>query len=257
MSAIISLFVVVLLSVLVARIGTVALVQTGLSHEAARFQANSAFLGVGFTTTEAESVVDHPVRRRILLLLMLLGNAGLIGVVASVMLTFLGVGGRQALTRAAALLAGLVLLWLAIRTPLVSRSMSALIGAALRRWTDLDARDYAALLNLSGDWSVDELRVRPDDWVCDCTLAELDLEHEGVLVLGIYRADGIFVGTPTGHTRVRVGDTLVVYGRGTLVAELDDRRAGPDGDRAHQESVAFERHLVESQTETDEGPDRS
>jgi hypothetical protein len=253
MSAIITLFVAVLLSILVARVGTIALVLTGLSHEAARFQAHSAFLGVGFTTSEAESVVGHPVRRRILLLLMLLGNAGLVGVVVTVLLAFLNAGGGQIVLRAVALLAGLGLVWLGVSTPWVNRRMSALIGRALRRWTHLDARDYADLLNLSGDWSVDELRVRSGDWVCGRTLAELDLEHEGVLVLGIYRADGGFVGTPTGHTPVREGDTLVVYGRGELVAELDGRPAGPAGDRAHQESVAFERRLVAVQTEQDEG----
>jgi hypothetical protein len=47
------------------RVATSALVMTGMARESARFQARSAFLGVGFTTGEAESVVDHPVRRRI------------------------------------------------------------------------------------------------------------------------------------------------------------------------------------------------
>ena len=37
-------------------------VATGTSSELARFQARSAFTGVGFTTSEAESVVLHPVR---------------------------------------------------------------------------------------------------------------------------------------------------------------------------------------------------
>ncbi|HEX6673604.1 MAG TPA: TrkA C-terminal domain-containing protein [Actinomycetes bacterium] len=253
MSAIITLFIAVLLSVLVARVGTIALVLTGLSHEAAKFQAHSAFLGVGFTTSEAETVVGHPVRRRILLLLMLLGNAGLVGVVVTVLLAFLNVGGGQVVLRAAALLAALLLVWLLVRSPWVNRRMGALIGHALRRWTHLDARDYADLLNLSEDWSVDELRVRSGEWLCGRTLAELDLEHEGVLVLGIYRADGSFVGTPTGHTPVRDGDTLVAYGRGELIAELDRRAAGPAGDHAHQESVAFERRLVAAQTERDEG----
>jgi hypothetical protein len=253
MSAIVTLFVAVLLSVLAARIGTIALVLTGLSQEAARFQAHSAFLGVGFTTSEAETVVGHPVRRRILLLLMLLGNAGLVGVVVTVLLAFLNVGGGQIVLRAAALLAALVLVWLLVSSPWVNRRMGALIGHALRRWTHLDARDYADLLNLSGDWSVDELRVRAGDWLHGHTLAELDLEHEGILVLGIYRADGTFVGTPTGHTRVRDGDTLVVYGRGELIAELDRRVAGPAGDHAHQESIEFERRLVAAQTERDEG----
>jgi hypothetical protein len=88
MLAAISLLVVLSLSILITRIATVALAHTGLSQETARFQARSAFTGVGFTTTEAESVDNHPVRRRILMLLMLLGNAGIVTAVASMMLTF-------------------------------------------------------------------------------------------------------------------------------------------------------------------------
>ena len=35
-------------------------------------------MGVGYTTTEAEDVINHPVRRRIILWLMTFGNAGII-----------------------------------------------------------------------------------------------------------------------------------------------------------------------------------
>jgi hypothetical protein len=48
----------ILLSLLVARVATVAFVLTGLSKEAAR----SVLSGTGFTTSEAEGVVGHPVR---------------------------------------------------------------------------------------------------------------------------------------------------------------------------------------------------
>jgi Trk K+ transport system NAD-binding subunit len=51
--AAVSVLVVLLVSLLVARVGTVALTLTGMSREAARFQARSAFFGVGFTTGEA------------------------------------------------------------------------------------------------------------------------------------------------------------------------------------------------------------
>lgn len=78
MAAIVSVLVILALSILVTRIATVALTHTGLSREAAAFQARSAFTGVGYTTTEAESTVTHPVRRRIIAALMLLGNLGII-----------------------------------------------------------------------------------------------------------------------------------------------------------------------------------
>ena len=51
------------MSLLVTRIASVALVLTGLSQEASRFQARSALACVGYTTHEAELIVNHPVRQ--------------------------------------------------------------------------------------------------------------------------------------------------------------------------------------------------
>jgi len=92
MISILSLLVIITLSILITRLATLALAHTGLSREAARFQARSAFTGVGFTTTESEKVVNHPVRRRILLLLMLLGNAGIVSAITSLLLGFMDSG---------------------------------------------------------------------------------------------------------------------------------------------------------------------
>jgi len=78
MIAIISLLMVLVFSLLITRIATIALTYTGLSRQSAKFQARSAFTEVGFTTSESEKVVNHPVRRRILLLMMLIGNAGIV-----------------------------------------------------------------------------------------------------------------------------------------------------------------------------------
>jgi len=89
MVAISSLLLVLVFSLLITRIATIALTYTGLSRQSAKFQARSAFTGVGFTTSESEKVVNHPVRRRILLLMMLVGNAGIVTVIATFILGFI------------------------------------------------------------------------------------------------------------------------------------------------------------------------
>jgi len=72
-----ALLTVLALSLLITRLATVALTHTGMSTQAARFQARSAFTGTGLTTSEAEQVVRHPVRRRIVMTLMVLRSAAL------------------------------------------------------------------------------------------------------------------------------------------------------------------------------------
>ncbi len=238
MIAIGSLLVVVLISLLVTRVATVALISTGLSREMARFQARSAFTGTGFTTTEAEVVVNHPVRRRIVLLLMLAGNAGLAAVVASLMLGFTRGGTGATGYRILELIVGLVVLLLLARSSWVDRHLSPLIGRFLSRYTDVPLRDYAALLELEQGYRVHELAIAPHDWVAGRTLSELSLRDEGVVVLGVSHRRGGWVGVPTGETLVEAGDTLVVYGKAEAVEELDERQRGAEGDAAHEQAVA-------------------
>ncbi len=245
MTALLSLLVVVALSLLVTRIATVALTLTGLSKESARFQARSAFTGSGFTTSESEAVVRHPVRRRIVMVLMLLGNAGIVAVVGSFLLTFIEAGQPgQWLPRIAVLAAGLLLIGALATSSWVDRQISRLTTWALRRYTELEVRDYSALLHLAGEYKVVELEVRPGDWLADQTLGELDLRKEGLMVLGVQRPDGAYVGVPRGGTRVEAGDVLVVYGRTSALAELDRRRAGHAGEVAHQEAVVTQDGLA-------------
>ncbi|HJQ75436.1 MAG TPA: hypothetical protein VJ814_11130 [Gaiellaceae bacterium] len=70
------------------------------------------------------------------------------------------------------------------------------------------------------------------------TLKELGLRDEGIAVLGVQRVDGTYRGDPSGPTWVHVGDTLIVYGRQQRLCDLDERRAGAEGDAAHATAVA-------------------
>ncbi len=237
MAALTTVFVVVTLSLLISRIATVALSLTGMSREAARFQARSALSGVGFTTSEAESVVNHPIRRRIVLMLMIVGSAGIVTAAASLMISFLGTSASEAGTRLLVLGFGLVALLLLVRNPHVDRWLSRLIAAALRRWTDLETRDYAELLRLADDYAVLEVAVGPDDWVANRTLSELSLREEGIAVLGIERAAGGYVAAPDWSTRFEPGDTMIVYGPTQAICGLDSRPRGPEGDEEHDRAV--------------------
>ncbi|HEU4631941.1 MAG TPA: TrkA C-terminal domain-containing protein [Gemmatimonadaceae bacterium] len=256
MAALLSLLLVLALSYLVIRVGAVALGLTGISSEVARFQAQSAFFGVGFTTRESEQVLAHPVRRRIVMLLMIGGNAGVVASVTSVLLVFVTEGrAENRLAAAAGILAGVALLWRAARTRWADQHLSRLVEWALRRWTSLDVRDYVSLLHLAGEYAVIESAVHPESWFADHTLAELNLRAEGALVLGIERVDGGFIGAPRGPTRVAPGDVLILYGRAPLLDELDRRPAGPAGDRAHRAAVAARRGESSDAADAAGGPD--
>jgi hypothetical protein len=249
MIAIATLLAVVTVTLIVNRVGAVALTATGLSTEVAHFQARSALTGVGFTTSEAELIVNHPVRRRIVLALMLMGNAGLVTIIATLVVGFADEGGGgDVLMRVATLALGLLIILIAARSRTIDRLLRHGISVALRRFTTLDVRDYVQLLELAQNYAVAELGVEADSWVAEHQLADLQLPDEGVLVLGVRRADGTFLGAPRGQTEIHEHDTLILYGYADILEDLGTRKVGMEGDRAHAEHVP---EVAERQAEED------
>lgn len=248
MLALISFFVILVVSLTIVRIAAVILQLTGIAFDSALFQARSAFTGAGFTTRESEMIVNHPVRRKVISTLMLIGNIGFVTFVSSLVISFLSVRSQEAMLRnLIILLTGLVLLWLLSRAKFIDRLLTKLTERFLKKWTKIHTYDYDSLLNLSGDYEVITIKVKRDSWLADRELADLRLSDEGVLVLAIRREDGYFIGSPRGETIIYVNDELIVYGRELGLTKLGQRRKGPEGDLQH-------RHEIEQQARREGRP---
>lgn len=252
MYAIATLLLVVATSLIITRVATVVLAATGMSNQSARFQARSAFTGAGFTTTESEEVTGHPQRRRVVMTLMLLGNAGIVAAASSLILGFRAGGTGSQPVRIVQLGIGMVVLvWLS-RNAWVDRRLTRLIRRVLHRYTDIPTRDLAGLLDLSGSYAVSELAVTEGDWLADGALGELDLRDEGVAVLGVTRCNGRYLGAPSGSTTVGPGDVLVLYGTGEALTELDHRPSGAEGDARHQRAVQRQHRRASTEEDADQ-----
>lgn len=237
---ILSLLLVVVMSLMVVRVATMALVLTGISRPLAQFQARSAFTGAGFTTSESDKVVQHPVRRKIIMMLMLSGNAGIVTAVSSLMLSFVHSGNETPAylpIRLGVLAAGVFVLWMASRSQWLDRRLNHTVEWALRKWTDLDVCDYSNLLHLSHGYTVVEMQVEAEDWLAERDLMALRLSEEGVLVLGVERPGAEYIGAPRGHTRLQAGDTVILYGPSEVLTNLDQRRGGSTGNWDHHRAV--------------------
>jgi Trk K+ transport system NAD-binding subunit len=128
-------------------------------------------------------------------------------------------------------------------TSAANRLITAATQAGLRRFTELDTRDFAALLRFDSDYAVTEITAQRGEWMVDKRLAELHLTQEGVLVLGINRADGSFLGTPNGETSIHVDDRVLAYGRAPVLRELATRES-TKGDEAHAIAVDEQREVM-------------
>lgn len=249
MISVVSVLLVMALSMLVIRIGSVAFLMTGLSEEVAQFQSLSAFSGTGFTTDEAESIVKNPARRRITTLLIRLGSIGIVSTMATLLLSFVGAGQAAPERLLVLLLGACVLLGLA-RSRTFNRVLTPFIERSLARYSTLDLRDYADLLHLHEHYRIVEVEVEDNAWIANHAIGDLDLAAEGVLVLGVKPSGEAYIGAPPADLRLRPGDLLVLYGRKHRLHELSDRVSGDqaarrDAEAAHGRDLDEQRAQIE------------
>lgn len=222
MGAVISLLAIVALSLIVVRVGTLALTMTGLARDVASFQAHSAFFGVGFTTREAELVVGDPVRRRIIKHLILVGNIGVTAGTGSIIVAFVKADSTGDELRVLVwIFGGLLALGLLSITPPVRALLDWLIQRSLRRAGVAHPADFALLLRLHAGFVIEEVHIAPGHALVGRQLKQAQLGTLGVVVLGCTRSGSEeYLGTPTGSFQIQADDRLTVYGRQSRIAEL-------------------------------------
>lgn len=223
----------------IVRIAGVMLSLTGMSMDTAQFQARSAFTGTGFSTKESEMIVNHPVRRKIISSLMLIGNIGFVSFVSSIVLGFTTTTSEQETLFSLYILAGgLIVLFIISKSRALNSLFLRMITFFLKGFTKIHAKDYDSLLNLSGEYEIVSIKIGPDHWCANKQLMAMQLSEEGILILGITRKDGYYSGTPQGSNSVFEGDTLLLYGREQSLRTLDSRPAGEAGDAIHLEQCS-------------------
>lgn len=214
MTALVTLVVIALFSLLAVRVATTALTMTGLSYDTASFQSYSAFFGVGFTTKEAELVVNHPVRRRIIRDLILVGNIGLTGALATTVASMMQ---SSNVLHPIVLLSTVVLVVLLItyvgRWRFVRRFLDYWIAASLTRAGLVRAMDYELMLRVDHGYVVSEYLIEDRNPLIGRKLRESRPWDSGVVVLAIRRDDSLLPGIPGPETLLLDGDVLVIYGQ--------------------------------------------
>ena len=210
MVAALSLLVVFAVSFFVVRLAAVALRLTGLPEQNARFQAMSALTGTGYTTTEAEMIVNYPIRRKIITWLMIFGNLGIVSVLSTLMISFVRTDADMSaiLTQLGWMVGMTFVFFFIMLNPFVDRVICGFIGFMLEKFTFLGGRHYKRLLQLGNQLSIGEHQffaqesLSPDD---------IQLE-EGVSILAIRRRAGHTELFSSNVGLIEPGDSLILLG---------------------------------------------
>lgn len=251
MIALISFIVIILLSLVVVKIGGIALEATGLSRDVAQFQAQSAFTGVGFTTSESEFVTATPIRRKIIKMLMLLGSAGLTTAIATLVFTFVNSDKKVQLINYEIsyftfnmFIIGLVLvlIFITARTKTLDKFIRWMMEKPLHSIKKSMVYDYERIFGLSHGYSIVTFEVPKRHWMVNKTINQLEMQKEGIDILGVYRnikKKEEYIGLPSDDFKIHKYDKIIAYGREEAISNVAKREKGSKGtkDRKQAETI--------------------
>jgi len=189
MIAALSLLIILGMSFFLIRLAAVALKLTGMPEQNAKFQAVSALTGTGFTTREAEMVVNYPIRRKIIVLLMIAGNLGIVSVISTLMISFVRTDANIAaiLTQLAWMIGMIVFFFTIMLNPTVDRILCGLIGLILKKFTFLGGRHYQKLLQLGENLNISEHQFFSDK---SLSASKTQTEFKDFTILAVRRVTG-------------------------------------------------------------------
>ena len=244
MIGIITFLTIITLTMLTTRIAAVALSLTGMSDISAKFQARSALSGAGFTTSESETIMQDPRRRKIIMKLMLIGHVGFVAIMATGVLSFIHIKNDESWRSIIVFVAGLAFLLFLTLSKTTDKFMRKIIQKFFREHTGFIENDYENLLCLNGKFILAEIPVEKDDWLESKSLENAKLDLEGVLVLGIKRNGGEYIGIPQSNTIFQVGDSITLYGHSEQIEDISSRSTGHKGEESHIEGIQANKEMV-------------
>ena len=224
------LFIITLIvSFVVVRIGAIAFQLTGLEWSLAKFQALSCFSGTGFTTKEAELVTGNKQRRKIATFLIILGNAGLVIMIATL---------AGSLVPQKTILSKLSESFLPFNIPpdLVKwvnliiivavvygiykvfthekfvRKMTNILRKKIIKKEIFQKVSFEELLLATGGYGVSQIAVNAGSPVLGKTLAKSELREQDIMVLATVRGSET-IPNPPANMKILLGDKLICFGK--------------------------------------------
>ena len=223
------LFIIVLVaSFIIVRVGAVAFQLTGLEWSLAKFQSLSCFSGTGFTTKEAELITGDKRRRRIASVLMVLGNAGLVTMIATVasalnpentllgwlsesFLPFLPLWSVRWVNLGLIVIA-LFVIYKVFTNKKFTQKLTGYLRMKIIKKEFFKSVSFEELLLLTGGYGITRLEVPGGNPLIDKTLAESELRKNDITILAILRGDNTMP-NPSADTKVQKSDELILFGK--------------------------------------------
>jgi len=213
-------FVIFIMLWLLIEIIAIIMKLTGLELSKARFQIISILTHTGFTSRESELIVQHPTRRKIASVLMVVSYVAQITLI-TLLFDVLNNATKSLLSISIVLTVVLVLIVVATQLESFSkrfdRFAERLLKNKIKKINSNNRIDQ--ILNLSPEFSIFELIVDTESFICKKTLRELHLKEHYIQVLKIDRGSEM-IDFPLADTQILSGDRMIVYGKIEALTKL-------------------------------------
>jgi hypothetical protein len=203
---------IIVISVFIVKIASVALNLTGLDDKRAFFQALSAFTGTGFTTRDSELVVNNDIRRKIIIFLIILGNAGFISVITTLILSFQKGGITPVLINIVLILLAILLIIKVSFHKGITRNLTKKIQRRLIKSPNFTKRPVEEILRLAEGYGIAEVTLNESCSDIGKTLFESSFRQKDILIMAIERESGV-IPAPHASDKLLLNDTLICYGK--------------------------------------------
>lgn len=215
-------------SFIVVRLGAVAFELTGLDWSMATFQALSCFTGTGFTTKESELITSNPQRRRIASVLIIIGHAGFVTLVA----TFANSLSPNLFSSGSkiSIFSGLFSPGLVPWVNLLIIILAVFASYKLAKYTRFDKKltdflrsrvikreiikrvSFEELVVATGGYGISQIEVDNNSPVLDKTLMNSELRDADITILAV-QTQGTIIPNPPARTKISLGDKLICFGK--------------------------------------------
>jgi len=217
-------------SFVVVRIGAIAFQLTGLEWSLAKFQALSCFSGTGFTTKEAELVTGNKQRRKIATVLIILGNAGFVIMIATLAGSLVPTKDTILNKLSESFLPFSVPAFLVVWVNLVIiivvvygiykvfthekfvRKMTNILRKKIIKKEIFQKVSFEELLLATGGYGISRIAVSAGSPVLNKTLAKSGLREQDIMVLAAVRGSET-IPNPPANMKILLGDELICFGK--------------------------------------------
>ena len=210
---------------LILWIGSIALESTGLERAKSRFQALSALTGTGFTTTQAEAIVEHPKRRQIVTYLIFLGNTGIVAFIILVVLYARSGIAAPSILLITITVVVLLVIALSFWLGLIDKLTNSFLKMMRKSHEESDLK-VERVLHQTGDYALVQITVGKGSKIIGSNLKDTDFERNEIAVLAIERVDKS-IAQPGFTEQLKAGDLLLCYAKSTSINAITGNKYIP------------------------------